>query len=326
MTSNIAAAENPVPSAPARSLVRKLAEVKGAVDRIAKNGHNDHFNYDFATESDIAAAVRKEMADRRLVMFPNVTKTEWEKVPRKNGETKLCTLTVEFTIEDGDSGETRKFTILGQGEDSMDKATYKAMTGAEKYALLKLFMIPTGDDPEKDAEHRARPDRPSSAPAANTDKTEDDGSDVVGFGKNKGQHLSELDAKDLTFHLKVAKERVESGNKRFEAENKKWLQAVQAEASKRAFPESSGKKTAPPTTKSARTGKLSPEAQAVWDKVKALCRKYAITEESAAARIKELTGKGSRGELTEVDYGMLSGSLAAVPPQNGLELEPGVSR
>src|SRR5699024_6730814 len=38
------------------------------------------------------------------------------------------------------------------GQDAGDKAVYKAITGATKYALMKVFMIPTGDDPEQDYE------------------------------------------------------------------------------------------------------------------------------------------------------------------------------
>ena len=38
--------------------------------------------------------------------------------------------------------------VAGQGIDAGDKAPYKAMTGALKYALLQSFLLATGDDPE----------------------------------------------------------------------------------------------------------------------------------------------------------------------------------
>ena len=40
--------------------------------------------------------------------------------------------------------------MAGQGLDSGDKAPYKAMTGALKYALLQSFLLATGDDPEEE--------------------------------------------------------------------------------------------------------------------------------------------------------------------------------
>ncbi len=47
-----------------------------------------------------------------------------------------------------DSGEEIVAKVAGQGLDAGDKAPYKAMTGALKYALLQSFLLATGDDPE----------------------------------------------------------------------------------------------------------------------------------------------------------------------------------
>lgn len=46
-------------------------------------------------------------------------------------------------------GETMNVTAIGEGIDSGDKASYKAATGALKYALRQSFIIETGDDPDK---------------------------------------------------------------------------------------------------------------------------------------------------------------------------------
>ena len=46
--------------------------------------------------------------------------------------------------------------MAGEGADAGDKAPYKAMTGALKYALLQSFLLGTGDDPEDErADSRA---------------------------------------------------------------------------------------------------------------------------------------------------------------------------
>jgi len=37
---------------------------------------------------------------------------------------------------------------VGQGADKGDKGVYKAITGAKKYFIANLFLIPTDDDPE----------------------------------------------------------------------------------------------------------------------------------------------------------------------------------
>jgi hypothetical protein len=80
------------------------------------------------------------------------------------GKRAVATMHVRFTVTDG--AEERQFVMIGEGEDSGDKATYKAMTGAQKYALLKLFLISTGDDPEADgAKAMIAPPKPATPPA-----------------------------------------------------------------------------------------------------------------------------------------------------------------
>jgi hypothetical protein len=128
------------------NLVEKLAAVMAAVERVPKNGWNDFHKYHYATEADLSDAVRSNMARYGVMLIPSVEKLEWREIPGKNGNEKVATLTVQFTATDGTT--EFRFTVIGEGQDRGDKATYKAMTGATKYALLKLFLIPTGDDPE----------------------------------------------------------------------------------------------------------------------------------------------------------------------------------
>lgn len=135
------------------TLVMKLAEVMAVVERIPKRGRNAFHGYDYATEADIVTAIRSELASRHVMVFPAITGTTREAVGEK-GQV-LTQLTMEFTFMDGESGATITRPWLGAGTDKEDKGAYKAMTGGEKYFLLKTFLIPTGDDPERqDQEHK----------------------------------------------------------------------------------------------------------------------------------------------------------------------------
>jgi hypothetical protein len=158
------------PIAP-RSLIRKLAEVMAEVERIPKSGRNEFHKYDYATEADIVAAVRKLLAERHVMILPGLHEA--------HREGTLTTALMTFTLCDGESGEERTFQWAGTGDDKGDKGLYKAITGGLKYFLLKTFLMPTGDDPEGDtrtdqrAEKRARTgsDRqtasgPTAGPAA----------------------------------------------------------------------------------------------------------------------------------------------------------------
>lgn len=54
-------------------------------------------------------------------------------------------------------------TSYGDGVDSQDKAPGKAMTYADKYALLKAYKIETGDDPDKDGSGELKSATPTKA-------------------------------------------------------------------------------------------------------------------------------------------------------------------
>jgi hypothetical protein len=126
-----------------KNLVQKLCEVMAAVERVAKHGRNEFHKYDYAREADIVEAIRGELASRNLFIFPDVT------AHARAGE--ITDIMVGWTFVDGDSGEERTCHIPGAGQDKGDKGVYKALTGSEKYFLMKAFLIPTGDDPEKES-------------------------------------------------------------------------------------------------------------------------------------------------------------------------------
>lgn len=67
------------------------------------------------------------------------------------------------------SGQWASVISVGDGEDSTDKAPYKAQTGARKYGLYGLFDLATSDDPEHGsaAQPAARP-QPAQRPHTQT--------------------------------------------------------------------------------------------------------------------------------------------------------------
>jgi len=134
-----------------RKLIKKLSEVMQQVKYIQKRGKNQFHKYTYATESDVAEKVREELAERFVMMIPNVVESSMREHKNRSGNTEyIIKVRMEFKFIDGETGEEITFHTEGEGQDAGDKAMYKAMTGAQKYALMKAFMIPTGDDPEAD--------------------------------------------------------------------------------------------------------------------------------------------------------------------------------
>src|SRR5690606_6278200 len=67
-----------------------------------------------------------------------------------------------FHATDGSSVSTE---VEGEGMDSGDKSSNKAMAVAHKYAILQAFCIPTEDMPDPDAEvHQPTPKPPKTPP------------------------------------------------------------------------------------------------------------------------------------------------------------------
>jgi hypothetical protein len=103
------------------------------------------------------------LADRKIVILPRVTK--WTQIDKAGDKGQLVYVDLTFTLLDGESGEALECPWLGCGEDKGDKALYKGYTGALKYFLLKLFLIPTGDDPEQATKKERKEEKRAPAPA-----------------------------------------------------------------------------------------------------------------------------------------------------------------
>lgn len=135
-------------------IVQKLAKIMEAVERVPKRGRNEFHKYDYATESDIVAAIRSEFTKHSIMLIPAVTGGTISPVGDKG--VFLTSLDMVFTFYDGSDGTSLAFQWKGYGTDKEDKGGYKAMTGGLKYFLLKTFLMPTGDDPEQDAQGMAQ--------------------------------------------------------------------------------------------------------------------------------------------------------------------------
>lgn len=139
----------PGPDEKKQSIFLKVANVMGAIDRIPKSGYNKQHEYHYVTESDVVGAVRPLMAKEKLVLFPSIKTYKSQEFQTKYSKVILGTIEIEWVLRDAESYEQVKFTMLGKGTDTMEKDIYKSITGNKKYALITLFMIDSGDDPER---------------------------------------------------------------------------------------------------------------------------------------------------------------------------------
>lgn len=295
----------------ARSLVKKLAAVMAAVDRVPKSGHNNFHNYDYATEADIVAGVREQMAKQNLMIVPNVKKCDRRAAGAAEKPKTITLLEVEFTICDGDSGEEKSFTVFGEGSDNEDKGTYKAFTGAEKYALLKLFLIPTGDDPEADGKPEPRQRAGSRAEAPQRSQSTGAGPTVFpNFGKAKGQPIFGASLGDLDYYRQAAEKSLADASKaKWHDKERALLAAYDAEAERQKT--ASGPAPEKPSVPFAELWAWAESQKVSWEKVKAAIKRV-IPAGTTVSRSSLTEGQAAKAR------GILEEELSGIAPHNDL--------
>jgi ribosomal protein L11 len=142
-----------MPETKPKSLATKLAEITGLMAGIPKEGWNANQKYRFVRETDVAEKVSQLLAERGIFLSQSVVTSSREALYTTSSGATMWMSHVEMSFQfiDGTSGEVSPTAIFpGDGADTGDKGIYKAMTGAEKYFLMKTFLVSTGDDPEAD--------------------------------------------------------------------------------------------------------------------------------------------------------------------------------
>lgn len=141
-----------------------IHHVMTQVGYVQKTSENKFHGYTYAGEAALLAKLRPAMLDAGLLLIPS------GKILSKPDEHGNTNVEVEYTLahKDGDVWPD-KLIAYGCGNDRAksgaigDKGVYKALTGANKYFLFKLFQIETGNDPEQASE--ADHDQPQPPPA-----------------------------------------------------------------------------------------------------------------------------------------------------------------
>ena len=128
------------------NLCEKFAEVRRRLGYVQKRGHNERHNYSYVTAADLAGSVGDILAELGVVVIPQLQSISTE-TPRSSSD-RIARVVMNYRFVDARSGEELSVRVAGEGADAGDKAPYKAMTGALKYALLQSFLLSTGDDPE----------------------------------------------------------------------------------------------------------------------------------------------------------------------------------
>jgi len=191
-----------------KTLATKMIAIMDDVSYIQKTGYNKFQNYKYAKESDIASAFSTAMKKHNVFMFTSIlsrecTPYQTERQVKTGENTFLVTVQIQVTFVDAESGESFSGVFFGDGSDKGDKAVYKAITGAQKYALMKTFLCETGDDPERD-ENNTQKNKNSYKNQYENNQDSQPGRPAANNSLTEQQAISKLDACKNLSELKAA--------------------------------------------------------------------------------------------------------------------------
>lgn len=130
-----------------------LAGVIADVGAVAKDKVNKQQGFKFRSIDDVYNALHPALAKNKVVIVPRILERTCEVAGKTQKGTDMikvvCKIKFNFYAEDGSTVES---IIVGEGLDTGDKATNKAMAIAYKYACFQVFCIPTEEMVDPDSE------------------------------------------------------------------------------------------------------------------------------------------------------------------------------
>lgn len=126
------------------NLYEKILAIMQEVQKLQKDDHVSFgsTNYKALSEEKVTEIMRQKLIQNRIVVYP------FEQTCSRNGQITHVDVKYRMVNVD-DPTDFIEIASCGDGADSQDKGSGKAMTYAFKYMWLRTFALPTGEDPDK---------------------------------------------------------------------------------------------------------------------------------------------------------------------------------
>ena len=134
------------------NIYETITAVMNEIGAVGKNSKNQQQGFMFRGIDAVMNALNPAMKKYGLFVVPEILEqTREERTTSKGGLLiySICRIKYTFYAQDGSSISA---VVVGEGMDSGDKATNKAMSIAFKYACFQVFCIPTEEMVDPDAE------------------------------------------------------------------------------------------------------------------------------------------------------------------------------
>lgn len=133
------------------NIYQRINSVMKEVTYIQKGEKRVNNQYRFISHDQVSGIMHKALTEHGIVMVPTV------KEYKIDGNRTEVLVNVRFVNVD-DPADFVVVDYLGFGIDASDKGPGKAISYACKYALLKVFCLETGDDPDQDQDTKHDPE------------------------------------------------------------------------------------------------------------------------------------------------------------------------
>lgn len=136
------------------NIYQTINAIMDEVEPIGKDSWNEKQKFKYRGVDAVMNALQPLFAKHKLFCVPEVLSSIREERASKSGGNLIYSIIrtkYTFYAEDGSSVSA---IVEGEGMDSADKATNKALAIAFKYACFQLFCIPTDEtapDPDKES-------------------------------------------------------------------------------------------------------------------------------------------------------------------------------
>ena len=129
-----------------------MAAVMADMVSIGKDSTNQQQDFKYRSIDAVYNALNPLLAKHGIFTTPEVVeKTREERTNSKGTVLAFTCLRMKYTFW-ADDGSSVSCVVEGEGMDSGDKSSNKAMAMAHKYALLQTFCVPTEEQKDTDAE------------------------------------------------------------------------------------------------------------------------------------------------------------------------------
>lgn len=131
-------------------IYQAINSIMNEMEAIEKGKKNAQQGFMYRGVDDVMNTLKPLLAKHKVFVVPKVLEeTREERTTAKGGLLLYSVLKIEYSFY-AEDGSFVSAVVIGEGMDSGDKASNKAMSVAFKYACFQVFCIPTEDmvDPD----------------------------------------------------------------------------------------------------------------------------------------------------------------------------------